>query len=91
MPRLAEEIDDTYRVHGLKTDGDPRIRPVLANSIRVRDDYFDVNPAFSKACHQYYDAEVRSRNFSLPATTDDINSRCTGTILFIVSMDNTQE
>jgi len=54
---------------------DPQTTLAIAGSIWARKG-FDIKPAFHDVNREFYNAEAQSRDFSLPATVDEINRWC---------------
>jgi serpin B len=68
-----QEINESYKnISYILTHLDPKVVFQIANSIWYRND-FQVYSTFLNNCHEYFDAEVASLDFSSPSAVQTIN------------------
>ena len=69
-----QEINESYKnISAILTHLDSKVVFQVANSIWCRND-FQVIPAFLNDCHEYFDAEAASLDFSSPSAVQTINN-----------------
>jgi serpin B len=69
-----QEINESYKnISTILTHLDSKVVFQIANSIWCRND-FQVIPAFLNDCHEYFDAEAASLDFSSPSAVQTINN-----------------
>jgi len=69
-----QEINESYKnISTILTHLDPKVIFQIANSIWYRNN-FQVYPTFLNDCHEYFDAEVASLDFSSPNAVQTINN-----------------
>jgi serine protease inhibitor len=84
-----QEINESYEnISSILTHLDPKVVFQIANSVWYRNG-FHVYPAFFNNCHEYFDAEIDSLDFSSPgavqAINDWVNSKTHGKITTILT------
>jgi serine protease inhibitor len=69
-----QEINESYKnISSILTHLDSKVVFQIANSIWCRNDFI-VLPAFLNDCHEYFDAEAASLDFSSPSAVQTINA-----------------